>query len=103
MINGSCDFKSESLSLQGTTLLSLVSIGHLQTEIMNLVCLIASKVYLFKWSFDLMSGILSHDVSKFGVLSHCDNRDTRLLICHVILQGPAFKGSCNFMSGSPSW
>ena len=46
--------------------------------------------------------MLSHDLANFGGHRHCGSRDIILLVCHVILQGYLIKGSCDFMSRSPS-
>ena len=38
-------------------------------------------------------------VAKFGSHRHCGSGDLLILVCHVISQDHAIKGSCYFMSG----
>ena len=45
---------------------------------------------------------VSHDTAKFDVHRHCGSGDVKVLICHIILQDDATKGSYNFVNGSLS-
>ena len=45
---------------------------------------------------------MSYHSAKFGGHRHSCSGEKMVLVCHVILKDHGIKGSCDFMSGSPS-
>ena len=45
---------------------------------------------------------ISYHHAKFGSDKHCGSGDIMILVCHVISHKQVIKGSCNFISRSPS-
>ena len=50
-----------------------------------------------------INNVLSYHPAEFGGHRHFVSGDIMILVCHVILQDHVIKGSCDFMSWSPSW
>ena len=105
MIKGSCGFKDGSLSLEVSTLPSLVDVHGSSAggDMMCFFCHVISHEHLIEGSCEFIGGSSLQYVTspdKFCDHKHCDSGDM-FLICHVTSREHMFKGLCEFMGEAP--